>query len=224
MAQLRLKLPREALANLAGLQCPEEAWARLEESYGNRVLSILAAIKALREFRPKTGPAHEQVIEVAMAVQKCVTILKNIDALHELLGDRESVACIIQALPSTVRDKWYDKEVPDDTCKMGEVLLAWIETQRLNAVRVRMDVMAARMRAPSTTPSRQPTSSESTDKGLLSNSLHTQGDVKPAVDKKDGAGESRAVRIEVKTSADAQQVADRRRISLEKRKLEKCRV
>ena len=147
-----------------------------------------------------------------MAVQKCVTILKNIDVLHELLGDRESVACIIQALLSTVRDKWYDKEVPDDTRKMGEVLLTWVETQRLNAVRVRMDIMAARMRAPSTTPNRQPASfREYMDKGLLSSSLHTQGEVKPAVDKKDTSGEPRAARIEVKTNADAQQVADRRK-------------
>ena len=38
MAQLRTKLPKEALALLVGLQCPEEAWKRMEELYGNREL------------------------------------------------------------------------------------------------------------------------------------------------------------------------------------------
>ena len=50
MAQLKMKLPKEALTTIAGLQCPEEAWKRLEEMYGNRELSILSAIKNLREF------------------------------------------------------------------------------------------------------------------------------------------------------------------------------
>ena len=52
MAQLRLKLPKDALATIAGLQCPELAWKRLEEQYGNRELSILSALKNLRELSP----------------------------------------------------------------------------------------------------------------------------------------------------------------------------
>ena len=47
MAQLKTKLPREALYAISGLQCPEEAWKRLEELYGNQKLSILSAIKNL---------------------------------------------------------------------------------------------------------------------------------------------------------------------------------
>ena len=62
MAQLRLKIPKEALAAITGLQCPEEAWKRLEELYGNRELSILAALKNLRDFKPVKSASHEQVI------------------------------------------------------------------------------------------------------------------------------------------------------------------
>ena len=71
MAQLRTKLPKEALATLVGLQCPEEAWKRLEELYGNRELAILSALKRLREFKTSKTAAHEQVIELAGAVQRC---------------------------------------------------------------------------------------------------------------------------------------------------------
>ena len=43
MAQLKQKLPREALAAIGGLQCPELSWKRLEEVYGNREISIMSA-------------------------------------------------------------------------------------------------------------------------------------------------------------------------------------
>ena len=110
MAQLKLKLPKEALATIAGLRCPEEAWLRLEELYGNRELSILSALRSLREFKSAKSSAHEQVLDLVSAVQKCKTELKNVEATQELLGDRESLACIVQHLPATIRDKWYDKK------------------------------------------------------------------------------------------------------------------
>ena len=146
MAQLRTKLPKEALATLIGLQCLEEAWKRLEELYGNRELAILSALKRLREFKATKSAPHEQVIELAGAVQRCQTELGNVKALDELLNDRESVACIIHALPPTVRDKWYDREVPEGTQARAEYLLKWVEVQRQNAVRIRLDVMAAQLR------------------------------------------------------------------------------
>ena len=100
LAQMKLKLPREALAAISGLRCPDEAWLRLEELYGNRELSIMSALKTLRDFKTTKSAPHEQVIELAMTVQKCKTELSNVDALHELTGDRESIACIVHALPS----------------------------------------------------------------------------------------------------------------------------
>ena len=87
--------------------------------YGNRELSILSALKNLREFRPVKTAAHEQVLELVMATQKCMTALKNIDATEELLADRESIACVVQALPQTYRDKWYDLETPEGTRAKG---------------------------------------------------------------------------------------------------------
>ena len=232
MAQLKLKLPKEALTAIAGLRCPDEAWARLEELYGDQEIAILAALKGLREFKPTKAAAHKQVLEIAAAVQKCQTELKNVSALHELLGDREAIACILLTLPSTVRDKWYDRKVPEDTRKKGEFLLTWLEEQRLNAIRVRQDTMAAKMRAP-TAPSTKPShAQESTDKGLLSNSLHALGS--GSSQPKAGAGNQQAgdggaskdkmARIKVKNAQDAQRVADRRRQNLETCKMDKCPI
>ena len=183
MAQLKTKLPKDALTTIAGLQCPEEAWKRLEELYGNRELSILSALKALRDFKPvKTAP-HEVVIELVSAVQRCLTELGNVKARDEFLNDRESLACVVFALPPTVRDKWYDREVPEETRPKGEYLLKWLELQRQNAVRVRLDTMAARLRIPpahSSAPGRSSHQGESTDKGLVSSSMHAQGVDKPS--------------------------------------------
>ena len=246
MAQLRLKLPKEALAAITGLQCPEEAWKRMEELYGNRELSILSALKSLREFKPAKHAPHEQVIELASAVQRCQTELKNVKALDELLNDRESIACIIFALPPTVRDKWYDREVPGETRPKAEFLLKWLETQRQNAVRVRLDTMAAQLRVvstPSGPPARSSQQQETTDKGLLSSSLHAQGgdrstpanpgqgsgtkpkEVNKNVPSQGGGSSSDQIqRIEVKTMADAQKIAERRQANLAARKQDKCPV
>ena len=123
LAQMKLKLPREAITAIAGLQCPSEAWKRLEEVYGNRELSILSSLKRLREFKSSKTPPHEQVIELASALQRCRTELSNLDAVQELMGDREALACLVQALPPTIRDKWYDREVPSSTVERGSFCL-----------------------------------------------------------------------------------------------------
>ena len=233
LAQLKMKLPREALYAISGLQCPEEAWKRLEELYGNRELSILSAIKNLRDFKASKNAAHEQVIELAMATQKCMTELGNIKATDDLLGDRESIACIVMALPPTIRDKWYDVDVPEETLAKGKFLVKWLEKQRQNAVRVRLDTMAARLRAPAATtskPGHPPASQESTDKGLVSSALHAQGSDRGGGQQggavktpKDPAVEKPG-RVDVKTPQDAAMVAERRKTSLESRKLDKCPV
>ena len=224
-----LKLPKDALAAIIGLQCPEEAWKRLEELYGNRELSILSALKRIREFKTAKQAPHEQVIELAGAVQRCQTELKNVKALDELLNDeREHCVCIIHALPPTVKDKWYDCEAPEDARLRAEHLLKWIESQRQTAVRIRLDVMAAQLRtvtSQTNSTGRTQPPPETTDKGLVSSSLHAQGS-KPREDPKDApaAGGERAPRVEVKTAADAQKVAERRQANLVTRKLEKCPV
>ena len=212
-----------------GVQCPEEAWKRLEELYGNQELSILSALKNLREFRPTKSAAHEQVIELAMAAQKCLMILKNVDAVGEFLGDQESLACVIQALPPTVRDKWYNLDVPEETRAKGEFLVKWHEKQRQNTVRVHLDTMASKMRETAPPPSRStPRSPESIDKGLSSNSLHTQGSDRDTTEGGGRGGQPKdkpkSAWIEVKTLQDALQITERRKASLEGKKMDKCPV
>ena len=215
MAQLKPKLPKEALAAIAGLQCPDLAWKRMEEIYGNRELSIMSTVKTLREFKSNKPAAHEQMIELATAVQKCKTELGNISAMNDLLGDRESLACIIQAMPAAVRDKWYDKDVPDDTIKKGEVLLEWVELQRQNAIKVRLDLMAAKMRTPTVNAHKAPApQGDSTDRGLTSSSLHAHaGDQGSSQSKpKDtSAPKTGGNRVDVKTEQDAKLVAEKRK-------------
>ena len=232
MAQLKTKLPKEALAAIAGLQCPELAWKRMEEVYGNRELAIMSTIKTLREFKSSKTATHEHMIDLATAVQKCTTELANVDALNDLLGDRESLACIIQSMPSEIKSKWYDKDVPDDTMEKGRVLLDWVELQRRNAIKVRLDLMAAKMRVSSAPSARGSPAPESTEKGLLSSAMHAYGGGRDGAQRQkspDKEGDSSkpktpATRIEVKTDKDAKEVAEKRKQNLVSRKLDKCPI
>ena len=107
--------------------------------------------------------------------------------------------------------------------------------------KVRLDTMAAKMRGPaqpSLAGSKVSANLDSTEKGLTSSSLHTQGGQKetqlpphksvatPAIEKPGVGGDKRAAggRIEVKTAQDAKAVADKRKQSLAERKLNKCPV
>ena len=76
IAQLHQKLPLEAIALICGLTTPYEVWARLDETYGNTDMQALAAIKGLRGFKAVKTAGHDQVIELANAVQRCVTVLR----------------------------------------------------------------------------------------------------------------------------------------------------
>ena len=151
--------------------------------------------------------------------------------MNELLSDREALACIIEALPQASQDKWYDKDIPDDTYKKGEVLLEWLEKQRKNSVRIRLDAMAAKIRTPTVARTKPSASVDSTEKGLISSSLHAQGSGRTSDKNHDGAPsdskqdeKTKTPRIEVKTLADAQKIAERRKKNLEEHKLDRCPV
>ena len=80
LAQLRPKLPREAAAAIVGITSPEKVWERLDELYGNREMSVITALKRLRNFKSSKTPAHEQVIELVTAVQRCQAVMEGLQA------------------------------------------------------------------------------------------------------------------------------------------------
>ena len=129
LAQLRTKLPREALNAIVGVTSPAVAWARLDELIGNREVSIVTALRRLREFKTVKQAPHEQMLEIATAVQRCHTVLNSLDAEQDLLRDRETVTAIVQALPSLIQALWYQRDIPPDetVIERGQSLLAWLE-------------------------------------------------------------------------------------------------
>ena len=239
LAQLRLKIPKDAVHALGGILDPRTAWARLEEMYGNKEISIMSALKSIRDFKSSKSAAHERLIDLIVTVQRSQTVLESLDARHELVGDRETLASIVQALPPDTQGKWYDREVPDGetTCQKGEFLLTWLEKHRQNAIRFRLDAIATRMRTASPGRARPATQQESTDQGLSSRSLHTmntgpggserQGGKDAAPQPPGRSGEASGAaggRVEVKNAQDAATVAARRRTNLEAKKMDKCPV
>ena len=62
LAQLRQKLPKDAVALLVGLVSPEAAWSRLDETYGNVDLQVFAALKRLRGIQAQQvrGPGSSR--------------------------------------------------------------------------------------------------------------------------------------------------------------------
>ena len=232
MAQLRQKLPREAVAILIGLTAPVAAWARLDERYGNREMSVIAALKRLKGFKSSKATAHDKVMEIATAVQRCSTVLAALGQEKELLRDRETLAEIIQRNAP----RFAAEMVPPSTSsrrgagrgKAG-AFMSFLEDERAAAVVMHLDALSRKpVGAPSHPPaSKPPASSGGTDQGLYGGVHSTQQVVTPeppetqvhaggAADPKDAA------RIAVKTAQDARDVCVRRKANLENKGLDKC--
>ena len=110
LAQLRHKLLKEALVILVGLASTTAAWARLDEIYGNRKMSVIMALKRLKGFKPTKSAIHDRIIKVATAVQRCTTVLQALDRGQDLLRNREAIAEVLNLLPADSQCAWYRRK------------------------------------------------------------------------------------------------------------------
>ena len=237
LAQLRQKLPKDAVAMLRGLTTPDEAWARLDETYGNVDLQVLEALKRLRSLKVGKATAHEQVVEVAVAVQRCVTVLKALDRETELLTDRETMAEVIGSLPADSQQRWYHRKGgrEEGQVQKGRSLLAWLEEERADAVAIHLDSLARKAKPPTSHPTvaKSTLPAGGTDQPIYAGShatsqsreepagsqVHAGGSLAKGVD---APTSGRKDRVDVTNAQQAQDVADKRKSNLEAKKLDKC--
>ena len=236
LAQLRQKLPKEALGLLVGLTDPSAAWKRLDERYGNREMSVIVALKRLKAFRPGKTASYDQIMEIAVAVQRCHTVLLALGKEKELIRDRETLSEVIGLMPSEAQQRWYHRKPPsdEDQDEKGEAFLAFLEDERSAAVSMHLDAIARKpVHAPTASSQHKPQqSSGGTDKGLYQpahGTLQTQAVVSDSQvhaggseDTAKGSGASVGDRIAVKTLQDAQEVCRKRKTNLEAKKMDSC--
>ena len=196
LAQLRQKLPKDAVGMLRGLTTPEEAWGRLDEMYGNVDLQVLEALKRLRSLKVTKSAPHEQVVEVAMAVQRCVTVLKALDRETDMLADRETMAEVVGSLPADSQQRWYHRRGGRGESQMqkGRSLLAWLEEERADAIAIRLDTMARKAKPVTSHPaaSKPALPAGGTDQPIYAGSHATSQTVEPRSDTQVHAGGSLA--------------------------------
>ena len=237
LAQLRQKLPKDAAALLTGLTTPDEAWDRLDETYGNVDLQALEALKRLRSFKATKSAPHDQVVEIAVAVQRCVTVLRALDRELDFLMDRETVSEVLGCLPADSQQRWYHRKGGrgDTQAQKGRAFLTWLEDERADAVAIRLDVLARRAKPPASPhQSGKPSLSVGgTDKPIYAGTHATLLNPAQPTDAQvhlntaaSGSSASRDVpkrgRIEVTTALQAGEVAAKRKTNLEEKKLDKC--
>ena len=87
LAQLSQKLPKEAAALLVGLTSPAVVWSRLDKTYRNKEVQVLAALKRLRSHKSCKTTPQDRVVELAIAVQHCMTVLQALDKENAFLQD-----------------------------------------------------------------------------------------------------------------------------------------
>ena len=239
LAQLRTKLPRDAASLLVGLVSPEAAWARLDETYGNVDLQVLAALKRLRSFKPSKSAVQGQVVELAVAVQRCLTVLRALSREHEFLSDRETLAEVIDALPVDSQQRWYHRRRTrgETQSEKGASFLLWLEDERADAVAMHLDSLARRPKntGGNTSTAKVAAAGGSTVQSVYAATATPQpsseaaaapavADPTTALTQGGGSGgkPKPTARVEVTTIAQAREVAAKRKANLESKKLDKC--
>ena len=240
LAQLRHKIPKEAVVAITGLSSPAVAWARLEEMYGDRELMIVSALQRLRRFRMTKHAEHEQVIELATAIQRCCTTLDSLDARRELYHDRESMAIIVNFLPPESRGLWFRRKgrEGEGPVERAERLLDWVEEEeRKTSVAIRLNEMTRKLQSGSTVGlgvKKPAVPALSTEDGLHSTTFLAQQVPKGPPGEESvtalsaGGGDSggkvvpASSRLEITTKADADSVTSRRKTNMEAKKLDVC--
>ena len=136
LSQLRQKLPKEAVALLVGLTSPAVAWSRLDETYGNQEMQVLAALKRLRTHKPSKTAPQDRVVELAIAVQRCMTVLRALGKENAFLQDRETVSEVINLLPADSQQLWYHRPGArrETQEEKSENFLLWLEEEQADAV------------------------------------------------------------------------------------------
>ena len=110
LAQLRTKLPKEGVKAIIGQTDPGKAWERLDEIYGNMEMSVITAMRRLRNFKVTKSTPHDQVLELVAEVQRCRAVLEGLGEVEALYSDRETIAVVIQGLPRDSRERWYHRQ------------------------------------------------------------------------------------------------------------------
>ena len=238
LAQLRQKLPKDAVALLVGLVTPDAAWARLDESYGNVDLQVFAALKRLRAFKPSKSAVQGQVVELAIAVQRCLTVLRALSREQDFLFDRETLAEVIDALPADSQQRWYHRRGARNETQQekGTNFLLWLEEERADAVAIHLDSLARRPKNPASHSTQKPAvGGGATDQSVFVATSAVQAGpggsaapvvVDPTTALTQGGGAAAKpkppARIEVTTAAQAREVAAKRKANLESKQLDKC--
>ena len=239
LAQLRTKLPRDAVALLVGLTSPEAAWARLDETYGNEDLQVFAALKRLRAFKPSKSAVQGQVVELAVAVQRCLTVLRALAREEDFLLDRETLAEVVDALPVDSQQRWYHRRGVrgESQREKASNFLLWLEEERADAVAMHLDSLARRTKntGGGVSVPKVVASGVGADQSVNAATLIAQpkanaaaapvvADPTTALTQGGGAGSKPKppARDEVTTLAQARDVATRRKANLEAKQLDKC--
>ena len=229
LTQLRQKIPKEAVAALAGLTSPSIAWERLDELYGNREAGILSAVRQLRSFKSVKSAPCDQIIDLVRAVQRCRTLLSSMDATEEYHNDRETTASIVDKLPVAAQERWFQRRPPPDESQVQRsiFLVGWLEEERKAAVAVHLNNLARQHTLPSGGAAKvsDKTSAsgnkvETTDQGLTSGTYAVQQE--STDERTGGQGGISAVSGPVMTAQQADDVTTRRLQILTEKKLDSC--
>ena len=97
-------------------------------------------------FKPSKSAVQGQVVELAVAVQRCLTVCRALTREQDFLLDRETLAEVIDALPVDSQQRWYHRRGArgETQSEKASNFLLWLEEERADAVAIHLDSLARR--------------------------------------------------------------------------------
>ena len=135
---LRKSIPANDARRIAGVKTMGEAWKRLEDVHGNLQLNIITVKTNLETFMPKAVERYKKVQEVYEAVEKAVTQLSNLGALHYLKEDFSLMNRIVLKLSEEDQTQYSEyissDEMMMDMSSTWDKFWLWMEKIHKRAV------------------------------------------------------------------------------------------
>ena len=107
LTQMRERLPKEAVALLAGVTCVATAWKQLDRRFGNREQAIMQAKHRLWCVKVGNGAAFEQLENLRIAVQIATAHLEAVGGGAELFADSSIFGVLLGKIPFAYQERWH---------------------------------------------------------------------------------------------------------------------
>jgi hypothetical protein len=133
---LRDIVPKEAQERIEHVKLASEMMVILDKIYGDLATSVSIIVNKLLSLRLKKTTDYDQVIELCAVINRYCVVLSSLstDAANHVKYNTNLLAHLVNLLPGTYEDKWYDHVVSQSSIlNKWDIFTNWLKDMEKKA-------------------------------------------------------------------------------------------